>query len=154
MQRHYNTVNFHPNPHKRHPIVRPWGRGMGCLLCVQPLSKFCPSRCSVVYNIMFYETTLQQHSTAYPTEARLGCHCPCKCRARPSADTMLTTKSSMFSSKHPWTPFADHAYVIKMMLQLSLLDYSTLLSHRDSTRMEVTRKSINPGHIPNIKHYH
>ena len=29
---HYNMVNFHPNPHKRHPITCPWGRDMGCLL--------------------------------------------------------------------------------------------------------------------------
>ena len=28
----YNAVNFLPNPHKRHPIARPWGRDMGCLL--------------------------------------------------------------------------------------------------------------------------
>ena len=26
----YNAVNFLPNPHKRHPIARPWGQGMGC----------------------------------------------------------------------------------------------------------------------------
>ena len=31
----YN-VNFHPNPHKRSPIARPWGRAMGCILWVQP----------------------------------------------------------------------------------------------------------------------
>ena len=28
----YNTVNFLPNPHNRHPINRPWGRHMGYLL--------------------------------------------------------------------------------------------------------------------------
>ena len=27
----YN-VDFPPNPHNRHPIARPWGRAMGCLL--------------------------------------------------------------------------------------------------------------------------
>ena len=37
MQRCYNVVNFLPNPHKRHPIARPWGWAMGCLLWVQPL---------------------------------------------------------------------------------------------------------------------
>ena len=31
---HYNAVNFLQNSHNRHPIARPWGRGMGCLLCV------------------------------------------------------------------------------------------------------------------------
>ena len=25
----YKAVNFLPNLHKRHPIARPWGRGMG-----------------------------------------------------------------------------------------------------------------------------
>ena len=28
----YNAVNFLSNPNKRHPIARPWGRVMGCLL--------------------------------------------------------------------------------------------------------------------------
>ena len=28
----YNAVNFLQNPHNRHPIARPWGWGMGCLL--------------------------------------------------------------------------------------------------------------------------
>ena len=28
----YNVVNFLENPHKRHPIARPLGRGMGCLV--------------------------------------------------------------------------------------------------------------------------
>ena len=28
----YNAVSFLQNPHKSHPIARPWGRGMGCLL--------------------------------------------------------------------------------------------------------------------------
>ena len=28
----YNAVNFVANHHNRHPIARPWGRGMGCLL--------------------------------------------------------------------------------------------------------------------------
>ena len=27
----YNAVNFHLNSQKRHPMARPWGRGMGCL---------------------------------------------------------------------------------------------------------------------------
>ena len=53
----YNVINFHPNPLKRHLIPRPWGRGMGCLLWVQPLIKFYPYCRSAVYNIimiMFY----------------------------------------------------------------------------------------------------
>ena len=35
---HYNTVNFY----KRHPIARPLGRGMGCLLWIQHLVNILP----------------------------------------------------------------------------------------------------------------
>ena len=38
-QYHYNVVIFLQNPDKRHPIARPLGWGMGCLLWVQTL--FC-----------------------------------------------------------------------------------------------------------------
>ena len=31
----YNAVNFLQTPHNRHPIARPWGRAMGCLLWIQ-----------------------------------------------------------------------------------------------------------------------
>ena len=34
VQCHYNAVNFLQNPLKRHPIARPLGWGMGCLLWV------------------------------------------------------------------------------------------------------------------------
>ena len=37
MRCRYNVVNFVENPHKRHPIPRPNGRGMGCLLWVHTL---------------------------------------------------------------------------------------------------------------------
>ena len=33
----YNAVNFITNVHKRHPMARPLGRGMGCLLWIQHL---------------------------------------------------------------------------------------------------------------------
>ena len=33
----YNAVNFITNIHKRHPMARPLGRGMGCLLWIQHL---------------------------------------------------------------------------------------------------------------------
>ena len=45
---------FLPNPHKRHPIARPQGRVMGCLLWVQPLIKFCSGRFSAINNITFF----------------------------------------------------------------------------------------------------
>ena len=37
VQCRYNAVNFPSNIHKRHPIARPLGRGMGCLLWIQHL---------------------------------------------------------------------------------------------------------------------
>ena len=44
VQRRYNA-NFLPNPHKRHPIARPW---------VQPhVNLFCSRRCSAV-NMLFW----------------------------------------------------------------------------------------------------
>ena len=33
----YNAVNFHPNPHKRHPITRPWGRASYRVYFVSPV---------------------------------------------------------------------------------------------------------------------
>ena len=33
----FNAVNFITNIHKRHPMARPLGRGMGCLLWIQHL---------------------------------------------------------------------------------------------------------------------
>ena len=38
----YNAVSLLQNPHKRHSIARPWGRGMGCLLWFQNLIHFLP----------------------------------------------------------------------------------------------------------------
>ena len=34
VRRRYNAFNFHPNHHKRHPLSRPWGRDMRCLLWI------------------------------------------------------------------------------------------------------------------------
>ena len=34
---HYNMMNFLKNLHNRHPIARPWGWGMECLLWVRSL---------------------------------------------------------------------------------------------------------------------
>ena len=38
----YNAVNFLKNIHKRHPIARPLGRGMGCLLWIHHLIHILP----------------------------------------------------------------------------------------------------------------
>ena len=42
----FNAVNFHPNPHKRHPIARLWGRAMGCLLWISTLMHILPQSLS------------------------------------------------------------------------------------------------------------
>ena len=39
---HCNTVNILQITHNRHPIARPWGRAMGCLLWVQSLFYVLP----------------------------------------------------------------------------------------------------------------
>ena len=57
LQCHYNAINFLQNIHKSHPIACPIGRGMACLLWVQPMI-FCHSSCNYVCNIMLYWTAL------------------------------------------------------------------------------------------------
>ena len=42
MRCRYNAVNFLTNFHKRHPIARPLGRAMGCLLWIQHLFDILP----------------------------------------------------------------------------------------------------------------
>ena len=42
MRCHYNLVNFLKNILKRHPIARPLGRGMGCLLWIQHMIDILP----------------------------------------------------------------------------------------------------------------
>ena len=42
VRRRFNAVNFLINNPQRHPIARPPGRGMGCLLWVQPLINILP----------------------------------------------------------------------------------------------------------------
>ena len=46
----YNAVNFLKNSHKRHPIARPLGRGMGWLLWIQHLVDILPP---FLYLLMF-----------------------------------------------------------------------------------------------------
>ena len=36
------AVKFHTNIHKKHPIARPLGRGMGCFLWIQHLIDILP----------------------------------------------------------------------------------------------------------------
>ena len=38
----YNALNFLTNIHKKHPIARPLGRGMGCILWIQHLINILP----------------------------------------------------------------------------------------------------------------
>ena len=57
----YDTVNFRPNPPKRHPIARPWGRGMGCLWEYNLWCKFC--LCHMQNHVMLDHAKTAYHST-------------------------------------------------------------------------------------------
>ena len=61
----YNAVSFHPNSHKRHPLARLLGQGMGCLFWYNLWCIFiiCLSHCHTIHKIMICWTTLQWHST-------------------------------------------------------------------------------------------
>ena len=54
----YNAVNVLENPHKRHLIARPLGRGMGCLLWLQTLDLNAALVTAVMYPISGYWTAL------------------------------------------------------------------------------------------------
>ena len=54
----YNAVNFLTNIHKRHPITRPLGRDMGCLLWSRIWLIFCPSSCNYSCNSLHFWTAL------------------------------------------------------------------------------------------------
>ena len=58
---HYNTVNYLKNILKRHPIPRPLGRGMGCLLWIQHLFGILPE---FLQSFMQYLTILDRVITA------------------------------------------------------------------------------------------
>ena len=61
MQGHYNAVNFLKNIHKRHPVSRPLGRGMGCLLWIQHLIDIFAES---LHSFMQYLTILDHIMTA------------------------------------------------------------------------------------------
>ena len=61
MRCRYNAVNFLKNINKRHPIARPLGRGMGCLLWIQDLIDILPQFLQL---LMQYLTTLHRVITA------------------------------------------------------------------------------------------
>ena len=66
----YDAVNFLQNSHNRHPIARPWGRGMGCLLWVWSLIYvlLLPLQCHIQYRDKFDRviTALDQGSHGSP----------------------------------------------------------------------------------------
>ena len=57
----YNVVNFLTNIHKRHPISRPLGRDMGCLLWIQYLIDILPQ---FLQSFLQYLTILDRIITA------------------------------------------------------------------------------------------
>ena len=54
MRCRYSTVDFLQNHHKRHPISRPHGRAMGCLLWVQTYIHVLPQLPRMMYMISCY----------------------------------------------------------------------------------------------------
>ena len=64
--RRYSTVIFLQNSHKRHPISRPWGRGMGCLLLVRSHFRFSEWRqASPVVPLVTQLVCVNGHITKY-----------------------------------------------------------------------------------------
>ena len=47
---YFKAANFQPNPHKVHPISRPWGRDMWSLLWIQHLKEYLPQ--SLPYHML------------------------------------------------------------------------------------------------------
>ena len=76
----YNAVNFVKKFHKRYPIARQLGQGMGCLFWFKVWFIFCLSRCSDVSIIMAdsrfassqWETSLQSNAVSHWLGANLG----------------------------------------------------------------------------------
>ena len=58
-----SLVYFHQNHHNRHPIARPSGRGMGCLLWVQALIYVLPLslKCCMHYRAILYRVITAIH---------------------------------------------------------------------------------------------
>ena len=54
VQCRYNAVYYLKIPHNRHPIARPWGRDMECLLCVPALINVLPLslKCCILHRVM------------------------------------------------------------------------------------------------------
>ena len=63
----YNAVNFLQNYHNRHPIARPWGRGMGGLLWVWNLIYFLllQLQCPMYYRDKLDRVIMALHCTLY-----------------------------------------------------------------------------------------
>ena len=65
----YNAVNFLQNLHRIHPIARPLGRGMGCILWVQ----------TVIYTLpQSLQWCMQNHDILDRVITTLDCTCLCR----------------------------------------------------------------------------
>ena len=85
VQCRYNAVNFPSNIHKRHPIARPLGRGMGCLWWKQHLIDNVPQFLEL---FMCYLTILGRVITALD----------CIWHAWPSASLHVENKSPKYEA--------------------------------------------------------
>ena len=79
----YNVVNFFINIHKRHPIARLLGRGMGCLLWIQCLIHwYSAARPAIIYAISYYFGPRYNGTQLYyvaPSRVSQNPQCPIWC---------------------------------------------------------------------------
>ena len=80
-----NAANFLQNPHRRHPIARPLGRGMGCLLCVQTLIcilpqslQWCIQNCVIFDHVMTARDSMRKNN--FTREVYFFCKFMRKCQ--------------------------------------------------------------------------
>ena len=78
MRCRFNAVNFLENPHKRHPIDRPNGRAMGCLLWVHTQVYIMPRelqrcvQCYVILNRLITALNCSWKRPSWQTGTRLS----------------------------------------------------------------------------------
>ena len=62
---HYNVIQFFQNPHSRHSIAHPLGRGMGCPLWVQTLFYIPPQSLCLRLKYHAIPVGIIRHSTVF-----------------------------------------------------------------------------------------
>ena len=70
----YLAVYFLPRTEKRHPIARPWGRGMGCLLWCHSLNKALTS--FILFYVQYHIIFVRHISRVFSIKPMLYIQCP------------------------------------------------------------------------------